>query len=63
MRLVIDYDLCVGHGMCVTAAPDLITFEQGDQPTLLVEVIASDRERMAQMAVDSCPERALSLED
>ena len=62
MRIKIDYELCVGHGLCVTAAPDLLEFEQGDQPIVIQDIIASDREKQARLAVDSCPERAVIIE-
>jgi len=63
MRLKIDYDLCVGHGMCVAAAPDLFEFEEGDQPVVTCELIASDKEKQARLSIDSCPERAISIEE
>ena len=63
MRIKIDYDLCVGHGLCVAAAPKLFEFEDGDQPRVKVDVIAADCEEQARRAGDSCPERAIILEE
>ncbi len=62
-RLKIDYSLCVGHGLCVAAAPNLLEFQGGDQPTVTCEATASDLQKQAELAADSCPERAISIED
>ena len=61
MRIKIDYEICAGHGLCVTAAPDLIEFESGDQPEVVCDLIASDKEDQAHRAEDACPERAITL--
>ncbi len=63
MRIVVDLEKCVGHGICETIAEDV--FEVGDGGFVLIaapERPESDRERMAQ-AVAQCPAGALSLTD
>ena len=63
MRVEVDLDKCVGHGICESIAEDV--FEVQDDGTVLIrasERPASDRERM-QQAVTQCPAAALRLVD
>lgn len=63
MRVVVDENRCVGHGVCESLAEDL--FEVGDDgyTHLLVDEIPQDREAVAREAVRSCPALALSISD
>ena len=63
MRIVVDLDLCQGHGVCESEAPALFAVTRDH----LVEVLdpsPPDTERAAlQAAVRFCPTHALSLVD
>ena len=61
-KIVIDGDMCTGHGRCYDLAPNL--FEPYDdegrsQPT--VEEVADEQLDLAQRAVEACPENAITL--
>jgi ferredoxin len=63
MRVEVDLDKCVGHGICESIADDV--FEVQDDGTVLIldaERPESDRDRMKQ-AVTQCPAAALRLVD
>ncbi|BBZ58098.1 ferredoxin [Mycolicibacterium phocaicum] len=63
MKIALHAGKCDGIGMCEAAAPDI--FEVGDDG--LVHVLDptpdEDRRHDVQEAIDSCPVRALLLED
>ena len=59
-RIVVDHDLCQGHGVCEGEAPDL--FRAGkDDVTVLVDTPPDEQRARAQLAVDYCPTHALSI--
>ncbi|EGD54294.1 ferredoxin [Gordonia neofelifaecis] len=60
MRVVVDLDLCQGHGMCEMEAPDV--FEAGrDAVTLLDETPDESRRAEVEAAVRYCPTQALKI--
>ncbi|KJE21844.1 ferredoxin [Frankia torreyi] len=62
MRVTIDRDLCVGHGLCYMLAPDV--FHDDDEGYGQVTddgPVAADRVEGARRAAGSCPERAITL--
>lgn len=63
MRVEVDLDRCIGHGICESIAEDV--FEVRDDGIVLIqepERPESDRDRM-QQAVTQCPAAALRLLD
>lgn len=64
MRVHVDQEKCQGHNRCVVMAPDL--FEVDDLGTAYTKgegVVPEGREEAAQLAVDNCPEYAVSITD
>ncbi|MEI7858578.1 MAG: ferredoxin [Acidimicrobiales bacterium] len=62
MRVVIDSELCTGHGRCYVLAP--LAFGCDDSGFGAVTVsgeLDADQLRMADLAVANCPERAVLL--
>ena len=61
MRVVVDADLCQGHGVCESEAPDV--FEVGkDHKVVVLDVHPPEAQRAAVgEAVRFCPTHALSL--
>jgi sterol 14-demethylase len=60
-RIVVDEDLCQGHGVCESEAPEL--FEVGPDRTVRVldPTPADESRRAAELAVKYCPTHALTL--
>ncbi len=65
MRIVIDRDLCQGHGVCMDEAPDvfLVLERAGEysQTSLLTEAPAEELRAQIEAAVRHCPNRALKI--
>jgi ferredoxin len=63
MKIVVDYDECEANAVCVGILPDV--FEVDDDDNLWVHLESPPAERLAPVraAVDSCPKRALALEE
>lgn len=63
MRLRLDSEACQGHGRCYTLAPDLFDSDDEGYAVLLVDgELSPDQVKAAQLAVDNCPEFAITLE-
>lgn len=63
MRIVLDSDKCQGHGRCYMLAPELFDADDEGYSVLKVEGDApADLEGKARLAVDNCPEYALTIE-
>lgn len=64
MKVVADYDLCQGHGMCALEAPDVFALDKGDDQVRLLEPEPDDSQRGAVgAAVRYCPAMALAVHD
>jgi ferredoxin len=64
MRIVIDPDLCQGHALCFTAAPDLFDLRDDDgHAEVKVERVPEQFHSAAFRAAQGCPEGAISIID
>lgn len=62
MRIKVDPDLCEGHNRCFALAPDLFEVDDyGLSRALNDGVVPGGREDEARLAVDNCPEFAISV--
>ncbi|GAA2580860.1 ferredoxin [Winogradskya consettensis] len=61
--IVADVGRCVGAGQCVLTDPDAFDQSEEDGTVIVLQDSPSDDEALkrAQVAVDICPSRALSL--
>lgn len=60
-RIVVDRDLCQGHGVCESEAPEVFSVSKAGELTVLAEA-PPDAERAAvDTAVKYCPTHALSI--
>lgn len=62
-RIVVDRDLCQGHGVCEGEAPELFEVSKKGELTVLVETPPDSLRAQAEAAVRYCPTHALKLED
>ena len=61
LKICIDYDECIGDGLCVEEAPE--TFEMDDdEKAVLKEGSTDSREKIIE-AAKSCPLDIISVED
>ena len=63
MRLRIDSERCTGHGRCYDLAPSLFGDDEQGYGRVLVDEPNASQLAAARLAVNSCPERAVILED
>ncbi|HTO00829.1 MAG TPA: ferredoxin [Microthrixaceae bacterium] len=61
LRVKVDLDLCQGHGVCESEAPEV--FEVGKNPKVHVLNETPDEDLLAgvRLAIKYCPTHALSL--
>jgi ferredoxin len=61
MRIVIDPEVCTGHGRCYVLAPELVEPDDEGHGKVIREEVPSGKEDDARRAADNCPEGAVSL--
>lgn len=63
MNIIIDNDLCQGHGMCEGEAPEV--FEVADDGTLTVKLPNPPESSRAQVeaACRFCPQQAITIKE
>lgn len=62
-RVVVDEDLCQGHGVCESEAPEVFEVGPDRKVVVLQPVLDDDALGAASMAVRYCPTHALSLQE
>jgi ferredoxin len=62
MKVIVDADLCVGHGRCYALAPDVFGADDYGHAVVLVEEVDGRLADQARTAVENCPERAITVE-
>ncbi|HEX7459745.1 MAG TPA: ferredoxin [Acidimicrobiales bacterium] len=63
MRIVVDRDLCQGHGVCESEAPEVFEVGQDHQVLILDPTPREDQRAVVDAAVRFCPTHALSIAD
>ena len=62
VKIRVDPDLCEGHNRCFALAPELFEVDDyGLSRALNDGVVPPDRVEQARLAVDNCPEFAISV--
>lgn len=63
MRIVVDLDLCQGHGVCESEAPEVFAVTNDHQVEVLDPHLPESQRTAVEAAVRYCPTHALRLED
>lgn len=63
LRIKVDMDLCQGHGVCESEAPDVFEVDRDHKVRVLNESPAEAQLKAVNMAVKYCPTHALKLVD
>ncbi len=62
MRVVIDAELCQGHGRCFTMAPHLFGFDELGNGLVIGDGELTESTRpLAELAQANCPEHAIFI--
>jgi ferredoxin len=60
LRIVVDWNACIGQGQCEFAAPNVFTIND-DGKLELIETPDESERKAVEQAIRRCPTRALSL--
>ena len=64
MKLLIDAEMCTGHGRCYVLAPEVFEpDEEGHGVALRGGDVPAGLEEVARRAANNCPERAITVEE
>lgn len=61
MRIVVDHNLCSGHGRCAAVAPSVYSLDDEGYCAVFELDVAPGDERAARSGASNCPERAISI--
>jgi ferredoxin len=61
VRLVVDRDLCQGHQVCMSEAPEVFSVPPDGQVELLQESPPDELRPKVELAVKYCPTHALKI--
>jgi sterol 14-demethylase len=63
VRIVIDRDLCQGHGVCESEAPAVFSVSKKGELTVLDELPDESQRAAVELAVKFCPTHAITVLD
>ena len=63
MKIVVDWDLCQGHGVCQGDAPEVFRVEENGTLTVLQENPPESLRKQVEAAREFCPTGAISIVD
>jgi ferredoxin len=61
MRVRVDLNVCTGHALCYSVAPDVFDLDEAGHCLLTREDVPAERVRKAEEGAAACPERAITL--
>ena len=61
MRIVVDKDLCAGHGQCAAVAPEVYDLDSDGYCAVTELSVPAELEVEARRGAASCPERAITV--
>jgi ferredoxin len=61
MKAVVDTDRCRGHGICWSICPEVFDLTDDGYAEVLTPEVPAEYEAQVRTALDSCPERAITL--
>jgi ferredoxin len=60
MKVEVDDDICGGHGVCVSLAPDVFDLTAG-YAVVKVEQVRREHQAAVHTAADQCPTHAITI--
>ncbi len=63
MRVVVDLELCQGHGVCESEAPEVFSVPKHGKVSLLDSTPPESERAAVEAAITYCPTTALRLEE
>ena len=62
MKIIIDWDLCQGHGNCTGDAPEVFRIDDDGKLELLMEEPPEELRPKLELAVRYCPTQAIRFD-
>jgi ferredoxin len=59
MRVVVDHDLCEGHGKCALSAPEVFAVGDDDRSHVRRADVGEDLREKVERAIQLCPRQAI----
>lgn len=63
MKVYVNTDRCVGHGLCYGVAPGVFEADDDGYPVVLSEEVPESLREQARAAALNCPENAIQIEE
>jgi ferredoxin len=63
MKVIVDFELCQSHGLCMQAAPEVFEVRDDGFLYILNETPPETLRKKVQTAVRECPTGAIKLEE
>ena len=64
MKIIVDRDLCQGHGVCESEAPEVFNVAKGATTVTVLDESPDESKRASiELAVRYCPTSALSIKE
>ena len=63
MKVVVDFDVCQGHGVCEAEVPEVFQVDEGGNLTILLENPPESMRPQLEDAEKYCPQLAITIED
>jgi ferredoxin len=63
VKVVIDAELCHGHGRCYALAPEAFDADDRGHGVVVVGELSPELRTKAELAAANCPERAITVSD
>lgn len=61
-KVVVDFDLCQGHGVCEGEAPEVFELDEEGYLQILQDDVPETERANVEKAVKHCPQRAIRIE-
>ncbi len=62
MKFVVEADLCISCGACISLCPDVFDWDDNDKAKAIPDDVPSEQEDSAVEAMESCPTDAIKKE-
>jgi ferredoxin len=63
MRIIVDHEVCSGHGRCAAVAPSVYSLDESGYSAITETDVAAGDEDAARSGANNCPERAITIVD
>ncbi len=59
MKVIVDQDLCISCGLCVSACEEVFFWNDDDKAESKDDEVASENKEAVQESIDGCPTEAI----